>query len=410
MTPKGTAPAASDVHAAGVRERLALAGSFTGAARRYWTDVFPETRRELARWRERAATIPDPVLRTLALEGQHKRSNVEGAAAFAAFPPRAHRGAVVRALVAFQSAYNYLDALAEQPYADPVAGARGLHQALLDALDPHAPVGVGSPGGRQPDYYADYPQHEDGGYLAALVRDCRAALATLPSYAAVAAAARVATERIVEFQSLNLSRTQGGHDAFEVWARANTPAGADLRWWEAAAAGGSSLGVYALIAAAADPFVRAQEIGAIERAYFPWIGGLHSLLDHLVDRGEDAASGQRNLLDYYSSPAEATTRLHELARGAASAARGLPESRTHTILLAGMAASYLSEPGAAAPDAEPIAGGVRAAIGPLMGPALLVFKARRMADGLADAAGILGRGGQTAEEERGSRIALGVGR
>ncbi len=116
--------------------RLALAGAFTGAAGRYWTGVFPHVRRELDHWLRRAGEIPDPALRRLALHAQRKRGNIEGAAAFATFAPRADRAAVLRAAVAFQAAYDYLDVLAEQPQADPVAGTRALHQALLDSLAP----------------------------------------------------------------------------------------------------------------------------------------------------------------------------------------------------------------------------------------------------------------------------------
>jgi tetraprenyl-beta-curcumene synthase len=321
----------------------------------------------------------------LALQAEGDGGNVEGAAAFAAFVPRAHRTAVVRALVAYQSGYHYLDRLAEQPSANPVAGARGLHQALLDALDPAGSEGWVEPEGRvgtkspQFDYYAYYPQREDGGYLDALVQECRTSLAVLPSYAAVAPAARTATERIVQFQSLNLSVAQGRHDAFARWASGQAPPGADLEWWEAAAAGGSSLGVYALIAAAADPNLDPHEIGAIENAYFPWIGALHSLLDHLVDRAQDARTAQRNLLDYYALPADAAARMQTLAQRAACAACGLPRARAHTVVLAGMTAYYLSDPGASAPDAAPIARDVRKAIGGLMTPALLVLKTRRLA-------------------------------
>ena len=280
---------------------------------------------------------------------------------------------MVRALIAFQAAYNYLDVLAEQPYADPVTGARALHQALLDSLDPAL-------GTESSDYYARYPRREDGGYLSGLVHACRTALATLPSYSAVAPATRTATERIVEFQSLNLATGQGDHEAFAGWARAETPPGTDLRWWEAAAAGGSSLGVYALIAAATAPVVDPREVRAIEDAYFPWIGALHSLLDHLVDSAEDAACGQRDLIDYYATTEQAAERMRALAERAAGAARALPDrDRRHTIVLAAMAANYLSEPGAAAPGAAPIAGSVSATIGGLMAPSLLVFKARRLA-------------------------------
>jgi tetraprenyl-beta-curcumene synthase len=365
-------------------DRLASAGAFAGAARRYWTGVYPRVARELEHWRKRAAEIPDPVLRALALDAWRKRENPEGAAAFAAFVPHANRAAVVRAAVAFQSAYDYLDVLAEQPQADPVAGARGLHEALLDSLDPS--LGSESkpdPGMPRPDYYARYPWREDGGYLAELARTCRTALATLPSYAALAPAARRAAERIVEFQSLNLSELQGEHDALARWACTETPAGSDLRWWETAGAGGSPLCVYALIAAASDPTVRTGAAQAIEHAYFPWIGALHSLLDHLVDHAQDTASAQRNLIDYYSSPREAADRMRRLAELAADAARGLPRGRAHTIVLAGMTGYYLSLTEASAPAAAPIAQHVRAAIGGSIAPALLVFKARGLVDRVA---------------------------
>ena len=99
-------------------DRVALGWAFAAAATSYWLSVFPVVRREIARLRERASAIPDPVLRELALQALEKRGNMEGAAAFATLVPRPRRRAVVRALVAFQAAYNYVDMLAEQPCED----------------------------------------------------------------------------------------------------------------------------------------------------------------------------------------------------------------------------------------------------------------------------------------------------
>jgi tetraprenyl-beta-curcumene synthase len=362
-------------------ERILLTATFADAARRYWTGVFPQIAGELSHWHDRAGEIPDPALRRLALDAQRKRGNIEGAAAFATFAPHHSRTTVVRALVALQAAYDYLDVLAEQPQPDPVAGARGLHEALLDSLDPA--LGTVSQAARQHDYYAQYPQDGDGGYLAELVDTCRTALAKLPSYPVVAAIARRSAARILEFQSLNLSKSQGDHDALARWGRAQTPAASDLRWWESAAAGGSPLGLYALIAAAADPAIATADAEAIEHAYFPWIGGLHSLLDHLVDRSEDAAAGQRNLIDYYASPQEAAIRMQALAAQSVFAARALLRGRQHTVMLAGMAGYYLSSPEASAPGARPIARNLRETIGGLTTPTLFVFKARRLAGHLA---------------------------
>ncbi len=258
----------------GARERLALAGAFTLAALSYWLTVFPRVCRELGRLRRRAGEISDPELCGLASEALGKRGNLEGAAAFAAFAPRAHRGAVVRAVVAFQAAYDYADTLAEQPSLHPVDNGRRLHSALRVALDP---------GVEHLDYYEHHPRGEDGGYLDELVDTCRHALGELPSYTVVASCAQRAAGRIAAFQSLSLC---GHRDAVEGRAREQTPPGSGLRWWETAAAAGSSLGVHALIAAAADPSLDPLDAAVIESAYFPWIGALHSLLDGLVDEAE----------------------------------------------------------------------------------------------------------------------------
>jgi tetraprenyl-beta-curcumene synthase len=344
---------------------------FTGAARRYWLSVFPALRRELRHWLSRAGEIPDPVLRALALEAQRrKRGNIEGAAAFAAFVHPTSRPLVVRALVAFQTAYDYADILSEQPSCDPSANGHRLHQALLVALAPRV---------AHIDYYKHHPRHEDAGYFHELVDSCRFACGALRSYTVVAEHALRAASRIASYQRLNLSELRGGHEALALWARAETPRGADLRWWETAASAGSSLAILALIAAAAGPRVRAAEAAAMDDAYFPWVGALHTLLDSLVDRQEDAAAGQRSLLDYYSSPQEAAARLGLLAKESLSRIRMLPSGRQHLLLLAGMASHYLSTPEASRPDALLTARSVLGTIGGLAAPTMLVMAARRAA-------------------------------
>jgi tetraprenyl-beta-curcumene synthase len=349
--------------------RVSLGAEFAGAARRYWLGVFPHVRREAAHWRFRAREITDPALRRAALENLSAgRLHLDGAAAFAAFVPAAHRAAVVRAQVALQVAYDYVDTLAEQPCSEPVRNGGQLHQVLGAALDPAGP---------RIDYYAHHPHRDDGGYLQGIVDTCRSALRELPSYASVVSCVRRAAARMASFQSLNLNESQGDHTALAHWASAQTPSGTDLRWWETAASAGSSLGVYVLIAAAASRSVCAEETTAIEEAYFPWIGSLHLLLDSLVDRREDAAAGQRSLLDYYASPQEAAARLGLLAAESLRRVRALPGCRRHVLMFAGMAGHYLSMPAASQPDALPAARTVLGTIGGLAAPTMLVMGARR---------------------------------
>lgn len=368
--PSATTGERSGPPSASARGDLPSGLAFCATVARYLTSILPRVTRELAHWRAGARRIPDPALRRLALQALSKRGNMEGAALFAVLAPRARRRETVRALVAFQTAYNYLDALAEQPSAEPASNGRRLHEALLVALDPTA---------AHADYYAHHPQSQDGGYLAELVDSCRSAFLTLPSHRAVSTAAWAAAARIVAFQSLNLTREQGGHDALERWARYQTPAGLGLDWWQTAAAGGSSLAVHALIATAANPDVQPSEAAAIEGAYFPWTCALHSLLDSLVDIDEDERAGQRNLLSYHASPQQAAFAMKMLAQRASAAARGLPDAPHHGVILTAMATYYLSSPEASMPGARATSAKVAATLGPLVPPALLLFKARRLA-------------------------------
>jgi tetraprenyl-beta-curcumene synthase len=349
--------------------RLLLVGAFAGAALRYWLTVFPRVASELRHWRHSASRIADPSLRRLALASLAKRGNIEGAAAFATFVPWQARGSVIRAIVAFQAIYNYADLLAEQPSSDPMGDARRLHQALLAALDPSSKT-----------FARDVQRADvrvDGDFLAELIAACETASWRLPSYGMVATALCRAAERIVDFQSLSLGRGR----ELESWAESQGPTSAGFAWWEVAAAAGSSLSVHALLAAAASPALTASEIAAIEAAYFPCIGALHSLLDSLVDEHEDAATGQLSLLDCYPSRDRAAAGLRQLATRALHCAHGLPGGANHSLLVTAMACSYLAAPEASPNSVDGVARGVQASLGPLARPMLLVFKLRRLAGG-----------------------------
>jgi tetraprenyl-beta-curcumene synthase len=344
-------------------------GTFARGALNYWADVFPRVCLLVANWRRDARRIPDPQLRRLALQAFDKRANIEGAAAFAAFAPRTRRVALTRALSSFQGAYNYLDMIGEQTSADPVADGRRLHEALVYAVDPDA---------NALDWYEHHPQRDDGGYLQSFLDGCRGAFADLPSQRVAVPGARAAAERIVAFQSLNLSESQGDHEALREWAVRATPAGSDLRWWETAASAGSSLGVFVQLAAAADPGFQEHDAAALAEAYFPWIGALHSLLDNLVDKHEDDLAGQRSFVDYYDSPDHAAQRMTWLAEQSLRRVDELQDAKHHRVILAAMIGNYLSTPQARTPKLLPVTEGVLAHVGELERPTMLVFKLRHL--------------------------------
>ncbi len=364
-----------------VAASFASGATFARAARVYWGSVFPRVSRELEIWRERACEIPDPALRAQALEALGKRGNMEGAAAFATFVPRKHRAAVVRATVAFQTAYNQLDTISEQTRAIGTAQARVLHEPLLAAL---ACVRPGTWSGRGGSVESGHdherpinpPKNNADGYLAALVETCQAALSELPAYALVAPAALRAAERVVAFQAFNRRE----RTAIERWGRAQTPPGRALRWWETAASGGSSLGVHAMIAAAADAGIGKAHVDALEQAYFPWIGALHSMLDQLIDVEEDALAGQNNLIELYGSTREAAERMGMLAERALECSRALEPERRHELIVAAMASFYLAAPEARVGEASVVTRAVLDVFGGLAWPGLAVFRGRRVVE------------------------------
>jgi tetraprenyl-beta-curcumene synthase len=281
---------------------------------------------------------------------------------------------VIRAAVSFQALYDYLDTLAEQPATDRATRGLRLHLALSAALEERAPVRDGE---------LERLHAGDGGYVAAMVAECGAAVARLPSWPAVAGEARAAAARMAVYQGL----IHGDEESsLERWAGALTPAGSGLRWWETAAGAASSLGIFAMLAAAAQPRLDAAEPDALRHAYFPWIGALHVLLDSLVDRAADARSGHLSLVGQYASAEQAAARLGEIAAQARAHARGTTEGARHALILAAMTAFYLSRPGASAPEARLARDRVLAEIGTPARPAMAVLRTRRHVELLLRAA------------------------
>jgi tetraprenyl-beta-curcumene synthase len=335
---------------------------------RYWVQVKPAAGRELVYWRRRAAAIPDPTLRAQALFSLREDGlNPEAAAVFATLAPRGRRQAALRALVAFQVMYDYLDTIGEQAGADRLGDGLALQRAFADAL--------AAEGGRR-DYYRHHPQREDGGYLEGLVEECRTANAALPGAAAVRATARRAAERAAAAQSHTHAAIGAGNRALAEWALAQDRA-AGYEWWELAAGGIASLSVLALIAAAADPRTGAAEAAAVDAAYFPSVCSLCTMLDSLIDYDADGASGNHSAVAEYESNLLAAERLAAIAAAADAEVRQLRRGRHHAAILAGVPGFYLSAAGARTDFARPIATRVIARLSPMAPLSVGVMRARR---------------------------------
>lgn len=300
----------------------------------YYATIARHVRDELDHWRRRAAAIPDARLRRFALDKlSSEHMNAQAAAVYATLVPLPRRAVAARLMVAFEVMYDYLDAVSEQPSLDPIRNGLRLHDALgaavaarpLALTDPYALSGFAS----------------DGGYLAEIAEACRTRLATLPTVDAVRPALLRSVERCGEGQTRTHAAGLAGCEQLRDFGR-SLRGETGYAWWELTAGAASSLVLHALFAAAGDPRTTPAVAAQIERAYFPAICALSTLLDAFIDRADDAAARAGNYLDRYRDDATAVRRLAAIAGDAERAARGLPRGERHAAITTGVAAFYLS--------------------------------------------------------------------
>jgi len=336
---------------------------------RYWTTVAPTVRAQLTRWEQTAQAIPDPALRALALgKLRDERFNAQVAATLATLAPRSRRSDVVEAIVALQVLYDYVDVLSEQSMADPMRDGRGLFAALINA------VSVPADGARKS--FEPPPQNDDG-YLERLSRAVCLAFARLPGAPAVAEVARGAAERCGEAQTQHHEASHSGIAKLRDWATPRT-AGTELGWQEwLAGATASVLAIHALIAAAADPGTSRVDAEEIDALYLS-IGAL-SMLDSLVDREQDIATGQLSYVQFYDGPEAMASGLAKVARDGVTRARVSPNGSHHIVTLVGIVAYYASAPTANTEFARPLIAPVRRELQPLITPTLALMRAWRAA-------------------------------
>lgn len=310
--------------------------------------MLPLVSREIAGWQERARAIPNPELRAQALSSLgHKRFHCDGGSVYAAASP-GQAETLVQAIVALQTISDYLDNLCDRSVSQDGADFAALHRALSAAVRP------GGAAACTATYYALHPNQDDGGYLAALVTACRAALAKLPGYAGVEDAVAALVELYADLQvHKHIHPPAERQPRLVTWLAPWQERYADLHWWELAAATGSTLGMFALFLAAAEPRRYPGDPAPIVAAYFPWIGALHIQLDYLIDLAEDRDGGDFNFVSYYR-PGEAAARLGVLATAARQRARQLPQAWIHDLVVSGLLGLYLADAKVAAQGLQPV--------------------------------------------------------
>lgn len=330
-----------------------------GLIAKFVQEVLPQVESELDRWRAQVRVCPEGVLAAQAAASiSSKRFHAQGGSIYALYPGVDQKG-FTRFVVALQTISDYLDNLCDRAGVADEAGFRQLHLAMEEALIPDRPVS---------DYYCLYPHSNDGGYLESLVRECRQQVSRWPAYALV-------RDEVVELARLYSELQTYKHLLHEIregrmvqWTQPYLEESGGLSCWEFAAAAGSTLGIFALCASAANPGLTAGEVQKIKQAYFPWVCGLHILLDYFIDQQEDRDGGDLNFIFYYLNDSECEKRLTWFLETAVRQIAELEHPLFHRTVLEGLLALYLSDPKAAQGEVRAISrnllrtGGRRAGI------------------------------------------------
>ncbi len=301
---------------------------------RVYKYLLPEVRQELARWSTRAALIPDEELRTQALASlSTKQFHCEGGSVYAAIYPD-KRDILIPLIVAFQTISDYLDNLCDRSTSLDPEDFRLLHQSMLDAVQPERPL---------TDYYALRDEREDGGYLHALVTTCRASIAKLPGYHQVRDEIVQLVTWYTDLQVYKHIDKSKREPALLAWWEPHQKTYSSLGWNEFAAATGSTLGMFYLFAVAVDEDITREHARIIREAYFPYVCGLHILLDYLIDQEEDRIGGDLNFCNYYPDQETVILRIEHFANMAKQSTSKLPNARYHRMIIEGLLALYLSD-------------------------------------------------------------------
>jgi tetraprenyl-beta-curcumene synthase len=166
----------------------------------------------------------------------------------------------------------------------------------------------------------------------------------LPSYALVQEGVRRLVSLYADLQVYKHIRHELREGELALWWERHAAQYPGLKWNEFAAATGSTLGVFMLFLAATNPGLTGQTVADIEAAYFPYVCGLHILLDYLIDQEEDVAGGDLNFCSYYGGLEQTITRIATIVQEARRQILRLEHPAFHRMIIEGLLALYLSDP------------------------------------------------------------------
>lgn len=297
--------------------------------------IFPAVAKELAYWEECAKAIPDKELRTQALASiASKRFHCQGGAVYALLAGNRWRTAV-RFIVAYQTISDYLDNLCDRSTSLDPDDFRLLHESMHDALTLE---------NKMKNYYALRIEQDDGNYLINLVRACQQVLTQIPKFSTIQQVAHRLEGLYADLQVHKHVAHAERIPRLKRWYEAKRGDFSSLSWFEFSAAAGSTLGIFCLVSYALDDRISKQLSDNVVQGYFPFIQGLHILLDYFIDQDEDRNEADLNFCSYYTDFSQMRERLLFFIERAHSHIQILPDRPFHEMILHGLLGLYLADP------------------------------------------------------------------
>jgi tetraprenyl-beta-curcumene synthase len=296
--------------------------------------IFPCAHKELSYWKMRAEKIPDPELRKQALASiEHKTFHCEGGAIMALMANEHYKDAI-RFIVAYQTISDYLDNLCDRSTSHDPADFSAIHEAMRDALT----VGV-----NEGDYYRFRKERDDGNYLFDLAATCREVLAGCHHYDQIKDDLLELCGYYCDLQIHKHVVPDERVPRLRNWFNENKDQIPTMEWFEFSACSGSTLGIFCLVSYALSNQFDKKHAIHIRNGYFPYIQGLHILLDYLIDQEEDKVEGDLNFCFYYENEQQLFQRLKFFMKEADRHTKHLPHKHFHRLINRGLLGIYLSD-------------------------------------------------------------------
>ncbi|OMP66291.1 tetraprenyl-beta-curcumene synthase family protein [Domibacillus epiphyticus] len=296
-------------------------------------EVLPSAHQYVNEWREKANKIPNDELRKQALSSiKEKAFHCDGGAVYGLLAGKQCRN-IIRFIVAYQTISDYLDNLCDRSTSLEERDFRLLHLSMYHALTP----------GEEPENYYQYRNdQDDGGYLASLVSTCQDVLKELPGFLNAQGIMHQLAGYYCDLQVFKHVEKNKRVKLLEDWFARHQHSVPTMTWYEFSACTGSTLGIFCL-AAYASHDLKTEDMDVLKDGYFPWVQGLHIMLDYFIDQEEDREEDDLNFIFYYDSEDKMVQRIRFFKEKAEESIRSLPDREFHHLINKGLIAFYLAD-------------------------------------------------------------------